>query len=431
MTFLAPLWIGVATIAAVGVTLLHLITTQRPPVMLLPTARFVPHGEARAAARAARPTDVLLLLLRIAALMLLGLAFSHPIIRGSYATTAHVVMLDRSRSAGSTGADSAAVIWRAGDGLVVFDSTARAVRGVTSDSLRANIPTTTLAPRGSLSAALIAARHAARDVAQHADSVELVIISPVTRDELDAATVMLVASWPGRVRLIRPAAAARTSMKVSLISTDPNDDLTSAIALFNAKNAAQRAGENTASPATRIREVRVIRSSASANDSALARSGATIVEWRRPDAGAAVPANGVWAGRTTLVAPLARLALPTQGRVVARWSDGTSAAIESTLGAGCIRTVGIGVPIAGDVTLQPAFQSIAAELMAHCGGASAAPIAPESAAATLARSGALAPATAFVDRTGPAPLAPWLFGAALLLLLCEWWMRRTRLVVSA
>ena len=206
MTFLAPLWIGVAAIAALGVTMLHLITTQRPPVTLLPTARFVPGGEARAAARAARPTDLVLLLLRIAALMMLGLAFAHPIIRGRTLTTVHVVVLDRSRSAGPSAADSARAIWRVGDGLVVFDSSARLIRGAASDSLRANIPAALIAPRGSLSAAVVAARQAARDVAPHTDSVELVIVSPVTDDELDAATSMLVAAWPGRVRLIRPVA---------------------------------------------------------------------------------------------------------------------------------------------------------------------------------------------------------------------------------
>ena len=431
MTFLAPFWIGAAAIAALGIALLHLITTQRPPVTLLPTARFVPEGEARAAARAARPTDVLILLLRIAALMLLGLAFSHPIIRGRNLTTAHVVVLDRSRSAGPAAVDSAAALWRAGDGLVVFDSAARVVRGVVADSLRANIATTALALRGSLSAALVAARHAASDVALHADSVELVIISPVTDDELDAATAMLVTSWPGRVRLIRPAAAPGAGTQISLINAQANDDLAPAIAVLNSESAAERAKESGASSATLIHEVRVIRTSASAGDSALARTGATIVVWRRPDVGAMVHADGVWAGRTTVVAPLARLALPTQGRVVARWSDGMSAAIESPLGTGCVRTVGIGIPLAGDLTLQPAFQLIAAELLAPCGGAAAAATAADSVTSKLSQFGPIAPATAFEDQTSPSPLVPWLIGVALLLLLSEWWMRRSRLVVSA
>ncbi len=426
MTFLAPWWIGVAAIAALGVTMLHLITTRRPPVMLLPTARFVPGGEARAAARAARPTDLLLLLLRIAALMMLGIAFAHPMIRGRTTTTAHVVVLDRSRSAGPAAADSAHAIWRVGDGLVVFDSAARVVRGAASDSLRAIMPATAIAPRGSLSAALVAARYAARDVAPHADSVELVIISPVTDDELDAATAALVTGWPGRVRLIRPAAASRQLAQISLIDADANDDLAPAIDALNTESAARRERENSAGLAAPNREVRVIRASASPADSALARTGVTIVEWRRPDAAAGGPADGVWAGRTTLVAPLSRLALPTQGRVVARWSDGMSAAVESPIGTGCVRTVGIGVPIAGDVTLQPAFQSLAAELLAPCGGEVAADAASGAVAATLTRSGAPAPAAAFEDLSIPSPVAPWLIGASLLLLLSEWSVRRAR-----
>ena len=174
----------------------------------------------------------------------------------------------------------------------------------------------------------------------------------------------------------------------------------------------------------------MIRTSASVGDSALARTGATIVEWRRPDLGAAAHADGVFAGRTTLVAPLSRFALPKQGRVVARWSDGASAAVESPIGTGCVRTVGIGIPIAGDVTLQPAFQSIASEMLAPCGGAGVADAAPDTVAALLERRGAPAPADAFEDRTIPSPLAPWLIAAALLLLLSEWWMRPTRRAAS-
>lgn len=426
MTFLAPEWIGVAVIAALGITALHLITTQRPPVALLPTARFVPGGDARAAARAARPTDVVLLLLRIAALMLLGLAFAHPIIRRSSATTARVVVLDRSRSAGPSTADSARAVWRAGDALVVFDSAARVIRGEASDSLRAIMPVNEIRPRGALSAALVAARHAARDVALHADSVELVIISPVTDDELDAATAMLAASWPGRVRLVRPAAAPRLEAPIINGDANANDDLAPAIAALNIGYAARRERDHRADPITPSRVVRVIRTSPSASDSALARAGATIVEWRRAGAESVGRADGVWAGRTTFVAPLSRLRLPSQGRVVARWYDGASAAIESSLGTGCVRTIGIGVPIAGDVTLQPAFQSLAADLLAPCGGEVAGDVASVAVAATLTRSGAPLPAVAFEDVSMPSPVAPWLIGVALLLLLSEYSVRRAR-----
>lgn len=430
MTFLAPVWIGVAVIAALGITALHLITTQRPPVALLPTARFVPGGDARAAARSARPTDVVLLLLRIAALMLLGLAFAHPIIRRSSATTARVVVLDRSRSAGPSAADSARAAWRSGDALVVFDSAARVIRGEASDSLRAIMPVNEIRPRGALSAALVAARHAARDVALHADSVELVIISPVTDDELDAATAMLAASWPGRVRLVRPAAAPRLEAQIINGDANANDDLAPAIAALNIGYAARRERDHRADPITPNRVVRVIRTSPSASDSALARAGTTIVEWRRAGAEsvgrADGVADGVWAGRTTFVAPLSRLRLPSQGRVVARWYDGASAAIESSLGTGCVRTIGIGVPIAGDVTLQPAFQSLAADLLAPCGGEVAGDVASVAVAATLTRSGAPLPAVAFEDVSMPSPVAPWLIGVALLLLLSEYAVRRAR-----
>jgi hypothetical protein len=386
---------GIAAIASLGVLALHLITTQRPPVAMLPTARFVPGSDARAAARAARPTDVLLLLLRMMALLLLGAAFAHPLFRPGGAETLRIVVVDRSLSAGPDAVDSARALVRSGDTLLVLDSAAR----------------------GSLSEALVAARHAARALAARADSIDLVVVSPVTRDEVDAATLMLVKGWPGRVRLVRTNAEEREPVAISLVSADANDDLAPVVAALNGSAPASRA-------------VRLIRSPATAGDSARARSGAAVVEWRRIEGGAAVRAEGVWAGSTTLVAPLARLVIPAAGRAVARWSDGTAAAIESPIGTGCLRSVAIGSPAAGDVTLQPAFQAVAAELLAPCGGLMSGLLAPDSIAGAFSRIGVPAAAAAFEDQSSPSRLAPWLIAGALLLLLVEWWARRARTVAA-
>src|SRR5471032_1624505 len=162
VSFLAPLWFAVAAAAVAGVIALHLITTQRPPPAPLPTARFVPQGDARASSRAARPTDLLLLLLRCVALLLLGTAFAGPVTRSRGASLARVIVVDRSRGSLRDVRDSAVAIARSGGAIVLFDSSATIVTRNTHDSLAAF---TTTPARGSLSAALVGARRAARDLA--------------------------------------------------------------------------------------------------------------------------------------------------------------------------------------------------------------------------------------------------------------------------
>jgi hypothetical protein len=160
-----------------------------------------------------------------------------------------------------------------------------------------------------------------------------------------------------------------------------------------------------------------------AADSAAAWAGAAIVYW--PRMGGATPAaEGLWADGAVVVAPLARLPLPPGGRVVARWADGERASAEWPLGRGCIREVAVGVPPEGDVTLQPAFAAVTRVLVGPCEGASAASAAPDSLAARFARGGAAASASAIRSSADRAVLAPWLAGAALLLLIAELFVRR-------
>ncbi len=136
----------------------------------------------------------------------------------------------------------------------------------------------------------------------------------------------------------------------------------------------------------------------------------------------------------------ARVALP-QGVTVLRWGDGTPAATEAALGLGCIRTVGVTVPTAGDEVLRPAFLRLVRALAGACGGGSEALVD----GATLARwaSGAAgggaerpADAGARVDgapgvevrppRAGSDAAQRWLLLAAGVALLAEWWVRRRR-----
>ncbi len=420
MSFLTPLWFAAAAAGVLGVIALHLITTQRPPPATLPTARFVPPGDARASSRAARPTDVWLLVLRCLALLLLGAAFAGPVTRSRGSSLARVFVVDRSRGALADARDSAAALLKDGDAVVLLDSAATIVTRGAADSLRA---LATVRARGSLSAGLVGARRAARDLAQTADSVELVIISPLTADEIDAASAEAANRWPGRVRLVRTSSAPRVGSAITLVSGEPDDALRPAIAALSV-----RAGRGVTAEA-----VRVVRAFPNASDSAAARAGTAIVFW--PRAGTASPAaQGLWAGSATLVAPLERLAVPQPvagSRTIARWADGAPAAVETALRRGCMRIVGVGVPSAGDITLQPAFVAVAQSLLAPCGDANSSVPASDSVAQLFARNGPAAAAGSLRSTDESSPLAPWILAAALLLLAGELFVRRGAMAVTA
>jgi hypothetical protein len=202
VTFLAPLWLGVGVAAALGVLALHFIARMRPAPMLLPTARFVPDLPARAASRAPRPTDLLLLALRAAAVLLLGLAFAGPIAQPARVPVARIVMLDRSAAVADH--DSAATLalshLREGDVLVPFDTTATPLRWTAGTTL----PEPRQAP-GDLTAALLVALREARELAPLADSIELILVSPVDEAAWSAAVLPLRAEWAGGIRVERIA----------------------------------------------------------------------------------------------------------------------------------------------------------------------------------------------------------------------------------
>jgi hypothetical protein len=414
MTLLAPLWLGVGIAAALGVLALHLIARMRPAPMLLPTARFVPDLPARAASRAPRPTDVLLLLLRAAAAILLGLAFAGPMLTPLRTPLARVVLLDRSGAVADpdSAAALAASLLHEGDVLVAFDTVAQAVTW----TVDATVPDAGQAP-GDLAAALLVAVAAARDVAPRSDSVELVLVSPVDRAAWNAAVLPVRAEWGGGIRIERVAAAVVDSAALEIfVDGDADDPLWATVALLGAAGPASSG-------------VRLSRGSATGADSArVSESGGVLVVWPR-DAAADSSGSGagaVIAGDVVAIAPWARAAVP-DGRPIARWADGAPAATESSLGRGCVRHVGIGVPEAGDAALAPATQRLVRALAAPCGDA--ARIAPvhDSLVRRLAGAGGAVPGRRLV-RAGPAtsPATPWLLAAGIVLLLVEMLVRDRR-----
>jgi hypothetical protein len=351
------------------------------------------------------PTDLLLLALRVAMVLLVAAAFGRPLLVPERRPAARVVLVDVSRAVASPdeALDSTRRHLQAGDRLVVFDTTTRTLPIDSSGAARG-----TGAP-GSLSAALVAAAREARDLAQEAERVEIVLVSPLADEEVDSATAGLLA-LAGPLRLARVAAAAHPAASRVVFRGDDDDPLRAALTL-----ATGDAGTE---------ERRIVRGEASAEDSAWARAGGTLVLWPRDTAVARAGAAGLTTGRVTLVAAVAPTATPPDGRAVAWWADGAPAATEMSSGRGCIRRVAIPVPAAGDLVLRASFVGLVRVLVAPCGGERR--LAPVPVERLVRQPAATAgPALARAPGRSHRDLTPWLLGAALLLALVELGLRRT------
>lgn len=428
MIFLAPWALAAGAGAALVVAALHLLALRRPPPAPLPTVRFVPELPAVAATRARLPADRVLLSLRMLALLLVGAAFARPERVPERRPLARIVAVDASRAVRSAAEarDSARRFTRPGDVLVTFDSAARVVprqRG-------AGVPAFSLTrATGSLSAALAAALRARGAARAAPDSVELVVVSPFAAAEWDAATSALRALWPGEVRLVRVGARADSGgvLGVTLTGAATDDPLRATLMLLSAKSSA-------AAP------VRLARGDATALDSAWADSGGALVSWPATLAASgwrqrspSDTAGAVVTGNVVVVAAFAPTALPPAGQAVAWWADGTPAATERPLGRGCVRSVAVPVPAAGDLVLGTAMQRLVRALTAPCGAvvSSARGASARSAGAldSLAGQPEMEPGTPRTVEAAPwrvrgVPMSAWLLALAAAVLLLELVARR-------
>ena len=435
MTLLAPGFLVAAFALSVGVLAIHYIAWRRPDDAMLPTARFLPEDRPLLHARASRPTDLVLLLIRVALLLVAGLALSRPVFTPPRRGTTSVIVIDRSRALASAAAALSALpaevpgVERI---LVAFDSTAARL-----DAARDLAPA--LAPRdvrGSLSAALVEALREAARLAPRRQRVEITLVSPLVREELDAASMAIRARWPDSIRIVRVAAArAVVAATTPDVRVDAQDAVSAGIALARAN------GYLSGGAA-----VRVVRDAPTPDDSTWVRGGARVlVHWPlassvAPGRGVAAPgaasahemARGVLAGDVAVLGALVPLTLANAGTPVAWWLDGQPAARQVTSGAGCVRTVGFSPPEDGDLALTPAFQRVAAYLLAPCGGAVdlepvaegmvqalAAPVPRESGAGAI-RTAPLR-ASLSSDRNLPGAV---LMAIAFLLGVVEWRLRR-------
>jgi hypothetical protein len=424
MSFLAPLFFYAALGVAAGAIALHFIVTRQPTSSPLPTVRFVPASAVRVTTVAPVPEDLLLLLVRVLAVLLIGAALARPVIVPHRRALARVVLVDVSRAVGPIEMvrDSTRALLGAGDVLVVFDSAARVVRSGAADSASKLVRT---ARAGRLSPALIAGLRAASTIRDEADSIELAIVSPLRASEVDGATQAIRALWPGRIRVIRVAGAADSLAPPAGVQVRADADDPIALAA------------SVAGLAVSDSVVRVIRGPASVSDSVWASGGRrTLVRWpvaAAPDGWAPhTPVDtmgAVIAGEAALVSPLERRwRLDTTiaiTRVAARWVDGAPAAVERTTGSGCIRDIAIPISTRGDLALRPAFGRFVRTLVAPCEAVAGGPAADSASLASLAGSGPLgAHDVVRPPENVSTPLVPWLLAGAILLALLELLVRR-------
>jgi hypothetical protein len=417
MSWLLPSALIVAGVAALAAIALHFIARSRPVAESLPTARFVPHRPVHARARSMALSDVLLLLLRVAAVLVLGAAVAAPVFAAARGRVTRIILADRSRDVADVreARDSVRALLRDGDVLVAFDTAAARVSGTAIDSAPVDAV-------GSLSSALAMAMRVAAQISAKTDSIELDVVSPLAVEELDDATLKIRAEWPGRVRVV-PLRAPTTNARAPRVESNA------------AQNDIVLAGLSLAGVLRPSGDVRVVRGHATAADSAWARdSGNVLVHWPVSDSAAdwqpraTIDAiGGVTSSSGTLIGRFPR-AWTLNGRALARWVDGEPAAVEHSIGRGCIRDVGIVFDPASDITLRAPFRQFVPRLLEPCGGIRRTERADSAVIAALAGGSELprfAPATALRDRTTESSSrTPWLLGLGALLLIIELVVRR-------
>lgn len=415
MRFLAPSWLALAAVASLAAIAIHLIAWRTPRTVPLPTARFVPDQPSRYAARALRLSDLALLALRVLILMAGGLALARPVFSRTPSGAAVVIAVER--SAGMP--DTAVVRSRLADvavgaghrAFVAFDSVSHPV---TNETETLGIVGAPGAPAtASLSVGLLAAIREANRLAREFASVRIVVASTFTPAMFDAATSPIRALWPDSIRLLplSPSPVATTSDALTLISSG-DDPVVAGLELARSNGFVHG-------------RVRVVRGTPSGVDSALADSGLAVVIWPRAPDGTTERADGIVTDGVTAIGHFLPLPMADSGRVIATWVDGSVAALQLERGTGCIRTIGFDLADAGDFALTPAFQRVAAKLVAPCQeGPSAATASDSTLQAIAAAPDSAAMPEVPVETHTANRIGALLLIAAMVLLLLEMLVRR-------
>jgi hypothetical protein len=421
MTFLTPyfLWIGLGVSAAVAA--LHFIVTRQPQSEPFPTARFVPDIAIEAVSRAREPSDLLVLVLRLLAVMSLATAFSGPIVSPKRASTTRIILADLSKGSANISAirDSAAKFFRPTDLLIGYDSLPRPL--LAPDS----IPTVQhRADIGRLSAALVSAIREGTRISERADSISLIAISAFPAESWDAATDTIRSLWPGAIQVVSVAPSLspdNSHVAKATPQLSAEDPLAYALALAAKQPHADqlRIVREGSDPSAAGATAGVTLYWPSAQRPLLAKQSSTKMHGalRTADAVVVAPFPTRWEFPSDSVQGLS---------VIARWEDGSPAAVQRNDGSRCERSTNIPVPAKGDLVIRPEFVSVVQRLISSC----VAPItfshAGEAALSRLKGGTAAAARASFrPSQSRRSPYTLWLLVAAIVFLILEQFTRRS------
>lgn len=438
-------WVfGAAMLSAVAVTALHFLSVRRPPVLLLPTARFLVNRNTRAISRSTHPSDLLLLLLRVLAVLIAGIAFAGPQWTSGSRRVVRLTVADRSWMN-----DTNALLTLVHDNREPNAMSNRDRHIVWSDTATADGALSGM--RAEFAAAFPLAIRAATQTMStlhDADSIALDIVAPPGGSASSEAWSAWRTAWPGAIRVFmaplplpaaEPGSDSDDHVVVQVVSSDTDDAVAAAYASFSDAGTGVRVANATRT--VRVRTVHVLRQAA---DSTRSKHDVTVLWpadgipqlWRASnDTVGALAARGV-----AMVAPFVRRArVTTEGmrnaRAIAWWSDGEIAAVERSVRGGCVRSVGIAVPPSGDALLGESARGLLSALIAPC-GVQRRPIPIALYAVNAAQDANLAVAAALrmparqKRSSQPAWLTPLLTALALLLLTVEWFARDRRRIES-
>lgn len=444
MITLALPWVfGLAIVGALTIAALHLLSVHRPPELVLPTTRFLPDRVVQAVARTNRPSDITLLLLRMAALLAAGLAVAGP--RWRSASVRRVVL---AVSDGGMRRDTASIRALVTDTRDPVAAGVRVVQVFADSGVNPNDDAATLIPLAWRAATQLANQGAT------ADSIDLHLLLSTAHADGDEGLLAWQSAWPGRITIHWPMAITR-SRRVKIIQRDSanvattgDDDVRSAFAWHAARTSlVSPRDEGSIGRATDVDTVEVFRANGAMPSALVSTTPRVRVFW--PIAGAPtgwhlqVPADADGALVTAGQALLADWTVPASpdstATAIAWWSDGRVAATERRTPQGCDREVAVVTAGASDVLLSASANRFFDRLMAPCIGRE--PVAASSLTMRDVQGASLAGAARFrsvnegsVHAGAPtrvAWLTPALLAVALVLVLVEGRLRVRPYGVSA
>lgn len=449
ITFALPWVLAVAAVSAMAVAALHWLSVRRPPERVLPTARFLPDQDVRAVSRTTRPSDILLLLLRILLMLLAGVAIAGPSWRPTARHTGTIVVVDDGITPDTSairqlvmGTDAAADRM-----IIVFADSAARLGSTSSESFGVDAggrwagegvgtPMFPLAMRAAVSMVR-------RDVT--VDSLDLHVM---TRDGLGDSTTFESwrAAWNGRVTI--HAAPVRTAPRAIVLLDSAGQRIDAQTVATCAAAAGAPGTDDVVTTSLAWHAARVNRANATRVD--------TIQLVRRDTASASAPTQIVWPGSGVPSGWKVREAADTAwsvaadgdvidgpwvihshpdattgGRAMAWFSNGAVAATETRTNGACVRHVALVTNNGSDVLLSPAANTFFDRLLASCDSAAA--VASTALTERSVYGRALAAADGFRSGAMQGPgavraaslawLTPLLLGLSLVVLLVEWWLR--------